>query len=77
MKIFKRILLIFTEICLFLVLSSLAGENKKVDKKIISEIMKNYEFFKNYELFKNYKVIEKFSSLTNSSQIIAGNKKKK
>lgn len=64
MKISKVLIVIFILLTGFS-FAQVKQKNAKPDKSIISEIMKNYEFFKNYDLYKNYNLISQLSKLTN------------
>jgi len=67
MKVYKSLKIIFIFLCTILFFESALSQNKKVDKNIIKEIMKNYEFFKNYEFYKNYNIIINYTNFTNKN----------
>lgn len=70
-RLFRKlcVILCFVIVLLFTINADKKKREKKiqVQKNVIKEIMKNYEFFKYFQIFKNYELLSNLSVISNST----------
>ncbi len=70
-KLFRKLSVILCSVIIvFLTINAnkkKTGKKIQIQKNVIKEIMKNYEFFKYFQIFKNYELLSNLSVISNST----------